>query len=94
VFGTLNQNITDGAMMSIQAKKGFLTILNDNLDFCAELVKQGLACPYPAGPFEFTYTRPISDNYPNTSVKLTVNVTNGDGVSALCLTGKVDITKV
>jgi hypothetical protein len=91
--GTLSKAVTQGATLQAVAKFGFIKVLDETFDLCAEAAKSGKPCPLTEGPSSFQVIQNIPGSAPEVSVNLEITGKNADGSPLTCLRGRIQLRR-
>ncbi|KAJ3256761.1 Phosphatidylglycerol/phosphatidylinositol transfer protein [Boothiomyces macroporosus] len=91
--GSLSSTITQGTVVNVAVKLGFIPLINKKLDFCAEAAKVNISCPIAPGPQQIQLTEVIPSSAPAGTFDLHITVDDPSNNEIVCLSGKVQIVK-
>ncbi|TID18027.1 phosphatidylglycerol/phosphatidylinositol transfer protein precursor [Venturia nashicola] len=92
ISGTLLEDVTEGAKITVKVKAGILTFFHKELDVCdlADM-KSDLECPIKAGPFEIAKDFEIPSGLPHIDFKIDLSGTTADNKTLTCYSIDVGI---
>ncbi|KAJ3319731.1 Phosphatidylglycerol/phosphatidylinositol transfer protein [Boothiomyces sp. JEL0866] len=91
--GSLSKAVTQGTIVNVSVKLGFIPLINKKLDFCAEAAKVNISCPIAPGPQQIQLTEVIPSSAPAGTFDLQITVDDPSNQEVVCLSGKVQIVK-
>jgi hypothetical protein len=91
--GSLSKAVTEGATLQAVAKFGFIKVLDETFDLCAEAAKSGKPCPLAEGPNSLQVIQNIPGSAPEVSVNLEITGKNADGSPLTCLRGRIQLRR-
>lgn len=62
--GNLTEEVKEGAMIHLQVKYGYITLINQQVDLCEQVKEVDLKCPLKKGEMELTKTVQLPKEIP------------------------------
>jgi hypothetical protein len=91
--GLLSKAVVEGATLQATAKFGFIKVLDETFDLCAEAAKTGKPCPLGEGEASLQVIQDIPGAAPEVTVNLEIRGKNADGSPLTCLKGKIQLKR-